>query len=399
MNESDDATVDLPPDAALAGLVDAAAQAALPDALVASVTAADHPEAGPQAGELWRAGPPDGGSLTMVWIRSVTPADVLVAPVSFDVELADESTLVVPTVDSPLGVALALHVGVEATIERERLVDRLGVIDTAATGSQSASGSTVPLDERIEYHALLADELAPLAPDDGGDATADPAAWWPIDRDSDQARLLITLHDALAPAHSAARITPAPSPTAGSGIVRAVAQIAELDAFVLVALLDEPVHGPSLLEAARDLMDADQLLNAVCLVEPTAPFVSVVIDRREVVAAIETPTGDLRPPRQTRSPIPVGDAVTKLLDTTITPFGRLAGTVVDVEAIDAHDLAVDVSAEAVRAVEASARGYKVEGKRPGYERVARHRTAIIKLVEDALNGVDVDVASRLDEDP
>ncbi len=95
----------------------------------------------------------------------------------------------------------------------------------------------------------------------------------------------------------------------------------------------------------------------------------------------------------------MGDALTKFLDTTITPFGRLAGTVVDVEAIDAHDLAVDVSAEAVRAVEASARGYKVEGKRPGYERVARHKTAIIRLVEDALNGVDVDVASRLDEEP
>ncbi len=151
MNESDDTTVDPPPDAALSRLVDAAAQAALPDALVASVTAADHPEAGPQAGELWRVGPPDGGALTMVWIRSVTPADVIVVPASFDVELADESTLVVPTVDSPLGLPLALHAGVEATIERERLVDRLGVIDTAATGSPSASGSAVPLDERIEY--------------------------------------------------------------------------------------------------------------------------------------------------------------------------------------------------------------------------------------------------------
>ena len=140
------------------------------------------------------------------------------------------------------------------------------------------------------------------------------------------------------------------------------------------------------------------MLDAVCLVEPSAPFLSVVIDRRDVVDAIETPSGELRPPRQSRPAALVGDALTKFLDATISPFGRLAGTVVEGHAIDPHDLAVEVSAEAVRAVQASARGYKVQGKRPGYERVDRHRDAITRLVEAALTGSDVDVAAGLEDD-
>jgi len=57
-----------------------------------------------------------------------------------------------------------------------------------------------------------------------------------------------------------------------------------------------------------------------------------------------------------------------------------------------------VSADAVRTVEASAKSFKTEGKRPGYERVKRHKAAITRLVEEALNAPDVDVASILDED-
>ena len=125
---------------------------------------------------------------------------------------------------------------------------------------------------------------------------------------------------------------------------------------------------------------------------------SVVIDRRDVVAAIETPSGELRPPRQSRPPAPVGIALSKFLDATISPFGRLARTFVEGQALDPRALAVDVSADAVRAVETSAKGFKTEGKRPGYERVKRHKTAITRLVEEALNQPDVDVASILDED-
>ena len=163
-------------------------------------------------------------------------------------------------------------------------------------------------------------------------------------------------------------------------------------------MVDRAQEERAVLHAARQLLDGDPLLNAVCLVDTAAPFASVVIDRRDVVAAIETPSGELRPPRQSRVPSSIGDALVKFLDNAITPFGRLASTVIEAQAIDPGGLAVDVSAEAVRAVAASARGFKVDGKRPGYERVTRHQASITRLVEEALNRGDVDVAAMLEDD-
>jgi hypothetical protein len=346
----------------------------------------------------------------------------MVVPVSFDTELADEHTLLVPAEASPLGTPLSLHVAVEATIDDRALRDRLGPVDIARevesvraawlTG-EPAQGLTVgpsivsALDERIEYRGALADALAELAPaadeelghgghDEPGRQVAEPDDWWLVAGGSDRAALLIALHQALGGTHAGARVTPRPAAAAPSENFRAIALVAELDAFVLVASVEGPLEGRVLLESARLALQADQLLNAVCVVEPVAPFMAVVIDRRDVVEAIETPSGQLRPPRQSRPPAPIGDALVKFLDATITPFGRLAGTVVEGEAIDPRALAADVSGEAVRKVAGSARSYKVEGKRPGYERVTRHQASISRLVESALGDPDVDVASIME---
>jgi hypothetical protein len=380
MNEHE-ASVDHPTESELADLVLAAAAAVVPEAVRAAVLGADRPDGGPQAGELWRARPPGGGPVTLVWLRSMSPAGAVVVPVSFDTEFADEYTLIVAAEASPLGLPLALHLPVETTINPQALLDRLGSVDLAAVVEAAQA-------------ARLAD-LAPAIVDD----EAAPLDWWPLDTPSDRAGLLKAIHQALGETHPNARIAPRPPTTAASGHLSAVALVAELDAFVLVASLDRPLEEPGRLESARHVLHADQLLNAVCLVEPVAPFNSVVIDRRDVVAAIETPSGALRPPRQSHPPAPVGIALTKFLDATISPFGRLARTFVEGQALDPRQLAVDVSADAVRSVEASAKGYKTEGKRPGYERVRRHQASITRLVEAALNRPDVDVEQVLEDGP
>jgi hypothetical protein len=396
MNEHE-ASVDDPTESQLADLVRAAAGAVVPETVRAAVAGADRPEAGPQAGELWRARPPGGDPVTLVWLRSVGPAGaVVVVPASFDTEFADDSTLVVPAEASPLGLPLALHLSLETTIDPEALLDRLGQLDIAGwpVGPRIVS----PLDERIEYRQALADRLAELGPapvviEDG----SSEESWWPLDTSSGRAGLLKTMHQALGETHPGARISPRPSAAAASEHLSAVALVTELDAFVLVAAFDRPLEDEARLEAARQVLHADQLLSAVCLVAPAAPFLSVVIDRRDVVAAIETPSGLLRPPRQSRPPAPVGTALTKFLDATISPFGRLARTFVEGQAPDSRQLAVDVSADAVRTVEASAKGFKTEGKRPGYERVKRHQASITRLVEEALNRPEVDVAALLED--
>jgi hypothetical protein len=385
MNEHE-APVGDPTESQLADLARAAAAVAVPDEVRAAVTGADRPEAGPQAGELWRAHRPGvaAGAVTLVWLQSLSPSGAAAVPVSFDTEMADDDTIVVPSEASPLGLPLALHLAAETTIDRHSLLDRLGSLDPAAVEAarRTATAALRLKDEAVE----------PAEQDAGGE-------WWPFATGSERGDLLRALHQVLGESHPGARIAPRPAATAGSEHLSAVALVAELDAFVLVASVEQhPLDDATRLEAARQVLHADQLLNAVCLAEAAAPYLAVVIDRRDVVAAIETPSGQLRPPRQSRPPAPVGIALSKFLDATISPFGRLARTFVEGQALDPRALAVDVSADAVRTVEGSAKSFKTEGKRPGYERVKRHQGAITRLVEEALNQPDVDVGSILDED-
>jgi hypothetical protein len=398
---------------------------AVPEAALGAIAAADRPKTGARPGELWRARQRPGDPVTVVWVRALGSTGAAVVPVSFDTELADDYTLIVPAAASPLGTSLAVHVSIETTVDTRYLLDRLGSVDvTSAVESIRAArengepaqgqevGPTVasPLDERIEYRQVLADRLAELAPATvgqepeapardviGGDA-AEQQDWWPPAATSGRGRLLMALHEALADTHVRARVTPRHARAAGAEHLSAIALVAELDAFVLVASVEGGLAGRALLESAQLALQADQLLSAVCVAEPVPPFMSVVIDRHDVVEAIETPSGRLRPPRQSRPPAPISEALVKFLDATITPFGRLAGTLVEGEAIDPRQLAADVSADAVRTVAGSARGYKVAGKRPGYERVARRKAAIVRLVESALSEADVDVASILEID-
>jgi hypothetical protein len=397
---------------------------AVPDAALRAIAAADRPEAGPQSGELWRVRQAPGDPVTVVWVRALGSTGAAVVPVSFDTELADDYTLIVPAAASPLGTPLAVHVSVETTIDARYLLDRLGSVDvTAAVESiraarengAPAEGQNVgpivasPLDERIEYRQAVADRLAELAPATTGEPDAPTRAtigheaaaqqdWWPLVARSDRGSLLLALHEALADTHVRARVTPRPARAAGAEHLNAVALVAELDAFVLVASAEGRLDGRALLESAQLALQADQLLSAVCVAEPVAPFLSVVIDRRDVVEAIETPSGRLRPPRQSRRPAPLSEALVKFLDATITPFGRLAGTMVEGAAIDPRQLAADVSADAVRTVAGSAGRYKVAGKRPGYERVTRRKAAIVRLVESAISDGETDVASILEID-
>ena len=376
-----EAPVGDPTESQLADLAAAAAAAAVPEPLRAAVVDADRPESGPQPGELWRARSSTGGVVRLLWVQSLGPAGAVVVPVSFDVELADEDTLIVAAEDSPLGLGLILHLAAESTIDPQFLLDRLGSVGPATVEAARIARGRRPAPESLEMEEDLGDH-----------------GWWPLDIRSERAELLTAIHQALSESHPGARITPRPAATAGSEHLSALALVAELDAFVLVAMLDHPLGDTARLEAARQVLHADQLLNAVCLVDPAEPFLSVVVDRRDVVAAIETPSGELRPPRQSRPPAPAGAALAKFLDTTISPFGRLARTFVEGRALDPRALAVDVSADAVRTIASSAKTFKTEGKRPGYERVKRHQASITRLVEEALNRPDVDVARLLDED-
>ena len=77
MTNEHEAPVDDPTESQLADLVRAAAAVAAPEGVRAAVAGADRPEAGPQAGELWRVRRPGAGPARCPWCgcgRSAPPA-------------------------------------------------------------------------------------------------------------------------------------------------------------------------------------------------------------------------------------------------------------------------------------------------------------------------------------
>ena len=254
-----------------------------------------------------------------------------------------------------------------------------------------------PLDERLEYRQALADRLADLARGDDPDrrrgrrrtglvaarhaVRSGPTSSRPCTRRS-------------AESHPGARIAPRPAATAGSEHLSAVALVAELDAFVLVAVR-RPARSttpPGSRPPGRSCTPTSCSTPSVSSSPPRRSWRSWSTGATSWRPSRRRPASS-GPPRQSRPPAAVGVALSKFLDATISPFGRLARTFVEGQALDPRALAVDVSADAVRTVEGSAKGFKTEGKRPGYERVKRHQASITRLVEEALNRPDVDVAA------
>lgn len=94
---------------------------------------------------------------------------------------------------------------------------------------------------------------------------------------------------------------------------------------------------------------------------------------------------------------PVADVLVKYFDHVINPFRVVVTSTIDVITIDYRSIAVLVGAGAIREVAARASGYRIPGKADGYARVSSHRSAIVSIVEQALQGLDVDVATLLDQ--
>jgi hypothetical protein len=338
---------------------------------------------------------------------------VSVVPATFDVELGDEYTVVVE--DTPVGVPLALHVSVETIVDVRALHDRLGalavdaVVDeirTARRAGVPAAGVTTtlitsPLDERIEYRQLLADrfaELGPAAfveapdmPDFDPDLEDEAEADWVLEYAPRNGPILHTIHAEVIADRPGCRLTPRHPATSGVELFTAVALLSELDAFILVGRLEREAEPEEFLYGARNAMNFDQLLSAVCVVEPRPPFGALVVDRRDVVDAYETPSGRLTPPRQSREWAPVGEALGKYLDFTVSPFRQLGGAGVDAASIDVAALAADVARAAVAKVERQAKSFKLPGKPEGYGRVVGYEPSVVRLIQAALADANVDV--------
>lgn len=151
------------------------ASAPLPAALADIVS--DNRDTAPQPNEVWRIG--DSQAL-LVWVRRVFDDGVAdVIPLVFDVELADDESIVVNADATPLATEIAAMVALRTHIHLGAFLNRVGSLDirnavtevmTAVREGRRPSGVPVgpPIydddDQRLEYRQALRDLLAELSP-------------------------------------------------------------------------------------------------------------------------------------------------------------------------------------------------------------------------------------------
>lgn len=393
----------------------------MPSSAARRLVEADNPQ--PAPGQLWRAAA-QPGEILLVWIRRLrSDGRLAVVPVTFDADYADEYSLVLKAAQSPLGVDLVFHTTVESTIDQRALLNNLGAVDVAAEIDtvRTARGRGTPVvglsvgspvasiaDERIQYRQQLADALVEmtttrfqpdpteLIDDDFSDMEPQDDFLDQLFEDGTLAQFVREIMTGLATAHPTARLAPSTRMQVAQGPVRPIGTVLHLDVFVGLVMISTDLSADEFLELSRAMFHADLSLRAVCFTTDSSPFEARLIDRRVLVDAYETPMGRLAQRGTDITVGPVADVLVKYFDHVINPFRVVITSTVDVITIDYRSIAVVAGAGAVREVAARASGYKIPGKADGYARVSSHQSAIVSIVEQALQGLDVDVASLLD---
>ncbi len=395
-----DAMVAEADDSATARLT-AAAQP-IPDGLRTALAAP--PGAGvPASGDIGRVGADEA---LLVWVRSLSSESATVVPVTLDVELADEYTLIVPAGDSPLGLGLALMTTVEGDVDLRAFLQQIAALPVGdqitelllarsddrppppglLTGSPAATDD----DQRLEYRRLLAGILASLSPG------ALPDASLPGSRNDgvDVGRLaeklngltwhrpgleisLLDGHMAVAPAHE----------------LLVTALVRDLDAAILVAVLTgrEPARvlsAPEVAGACGGLLMTYQDADDVAVAIPDEDWTAVVITPEFAGRAVEAPSGRLSEPRVAFQPMPLADALLKHLDSRVTRWEQTDPLEFDRDAVDLAALAAAVSRAAVDRAVAEGRRARTPAKKAAY--TALDDTAvdgIRTLIESVVAGV------------
>jgi hypothetical protein len=326
----------------------------------------------PTEGDLWLAGDDER---VLVLVLRTHGERLLVAPVTFDVEAADEETVVVDAARSPLQIGLAVHPTLATEVPRTVLVGRLGAlaggIDEGLTGGVAVAG---PADPRLGLRQLLADRLASLEdipPDPATGADAPPA------RPEEVASALIADLRAMRGAACAVRAM-----EGWGGLALPVrsqwAPMFTLDEVGIVLVVFDTPHGlveEADYEAARSVLTRFNASALVVLARGVSGLAEV-FDAAALHHGIDMPSGTHSPPRPLISGLTPFDAIAKFLDQhtgakAMSPPSRGAVTRVDVGEV-LREAAAAAAADAVR----QGPRFKIAPKRRGYESLADARDGL-----------------------
>ena len=331
----------------------------------------------PAVDDLWLAGADDR---VLLFLMSVTGDRVTAAPVTFDVEAADDETVIVD--QSPFRTALAVHPALATEIPRAALTAKVGVLALVGARGTAIAG---PGDPRLEMRQHLADRLGAFAdpPLPDGDGAPPPRP------EQVRSTLIADLRSMRGRACAARALD-------GWGDLvlaeqRGWVPLVTVDEVgVVLAVFDTP-HG---LEDELDFDAARSVLtrlNASALVVLTGELSELadVFDAAALHAGIDMPSGAHNPPRPLISGLAAFDAIAKFLDQHSGARGMSAPTRSPLARVEVADVLREAAAAAAADAARQGARFKIAPKRRGYESLAGAEDAIANALATAFEGGSV----------
>jgi hypothetical protein len=331
----------------------------------------------PAVDDLWLAGNDDR---LLVLVRGVAGDRVTAAPVTFDVEAADEETVVVE--QSPFRTAVAVHPALAMEIARAALTAKVGVLTLAGAAGAPIAG---PSDPRLELRQHLADRLAAFAepPPAGVDDPPPPRP------EQVRSSLIADLRSmrgracAVRALHGWGDLVLAEQ--------RGWVPLVTVDEVGVVLVVFDTPHG---LEDELDFDAARSVLtrlNASALVVRTGELSELadVFDAAALHAGIDMPSGTHSPPRPLISGLSAFDAMMKYLDQHSGARAMSAPTRGPVARVEVADVLRVATAAAAADLARQGARFKIAPKRRGYESLAGAEDAIAAALARAFEGGSV----------
>jgi hypothetical protein len=353
--------------------------------------------AAPAIGELWRVG---RGEALLVWVRRVLDDSAAVIPVTFDGDLADNFSLIVPGDESPLGLELVVMASVEAHVDLRAFLQRVSTlpVEDRVEALRESRRSRLPIppellvgaplgseqDQRLEYRQILSDLLADLSPA----AFAAETEVEPSDDGVDIHRLVENLRE-LTWRRAGLTVQPLPVdhvPIDSAHDLLLVAMVKDLDAAVLVAALTgaDPagtLTQPELARGCGTLLGRYQEADDVAVAIQDRDWTTVVVDPPSAARALEAPSGRFAEPRVTFQPLPLVDALLKHLDARATRWDQVGIPHFDRESLDLVELGAISAAAAIERTIAEGRQARTPAKKSAYTLLGeRDGARIVELI-------------------
>lgn len=330
----------------------------------------------PAVDELWLAG---GDDRLLVLVRGVAGDRITAAPVTFDVEAADEEAVIVE--QSPFRTPVAVHPALATDIPRAALTARVGALVLHGDRGTAIAG---PSDPRLELRQHLATLLAAFAdpPPAGGDA--------PPPRPEQVRSTLIADLRAMRGRACAAHALD------GWGDLvlaeqRGWAPLATVDEVGVVLVVFDTPHG---LEDELDFDAARSVLtrlNASALVVLTGELSELadVFDAAALHAGIDMPSGTHNPPRPLISGLVPFDSIAKFLDQHSGARAMSPATRSPLARVEVADVLREAAATAAMDLARQGARFKIAPKRRGYESLAGAEESIAAALATAFEGGSV----------